>query len=212
MTGFPRLRSKAVLAAIALVWLPEPVRAQQDLSVDEVLTRVNSTMRALLATLPEFVCTETVTSRMWDKGKLKEEHRVESTLTFARDTKVFTGMRELRETTAIDGQPAGPKTKRPKFPVRLSDEFATTLLFSRFIAPPQGTTYRLAGFEQLAGMRTVRVEFVSPPPRGGSIRVVTTVGGSMLIDTETMRLMQIEHHSADGKLVVSGEFHNVQIR
>jgi hypothetical protein len=204
---------KFVTAGMLVVLLSAPVRAQQDLAADEVLARVNTSMRALWATLPEFVCTETITSIQWDKGKLQEEHRVESTLTYVRDEKSVTEIREVRETTAIDGKPAGPKTKLPKaLRVRMSDDLVTPLLFSRFITPPQNTTYRLAGFEEVAGRRAIRIEFTAPPPRQrGTFRVVSTVGGSMLIDAETMRLIQIEHHSADSKLIISGEFHTVQI-
>ena len=213
---------KLIAASVTLLLLSAPVRAQQDLSVDEILTRVNGTMRALSATLPEFVCTETFTATLWDKGKLKEEHRVESTLTFVRDPKVSGGVRELRETTAIDGKPAGPRTKLPNIPPRMLDGFVTNALFARFDAIPPRSTHRLAGFEEVtdpAGLgqassrRAVRVEFASssPPPRSGSLRIVSTVAGSMVIDPETMRLMQIEFHSADGNLVVSGEFHNVRI-
>ena len=221
MAGFSRLRSETVAAVIASVWLSAPLRGQQELSVDEVLTRVNSAMRALSATLPEFVCTETFTVSLWDKGKLKEEHRVDSTLTFVRDPKVSGGVRELRETTAIDGKPVGPKAKLSKVPPRMLDGFVTNALFARFVTIPPRTAHRLAGFEEVtdaAGLsqasstRAVRVEFASsPPPRSSGLQVVSTVAGSMLIDPETMRLMQIELHSANGNLVVSGQFHNVRI-
>jgi hypothetical protein len=94
----------------------------------------------------------------------------------------------------IDGKPQGRKAKMPDLPVR--GEFATSVLFGRFISPdpPPSRTYRLAGIEEVSGVfagvlaptRALRIEFATPQ-RGGGSRTISTVAGSMLIDAETMR-------------------------
>src|SRR5829696_7280631 len=53
---------KLLVAGVTLLLLSAPVRAQEQRSVDEILSRVGVSMRVLLAKLPEFVCTETITS------------------------------------------------------------------------------------------------------------------------------------------------------
>src|SRR5829696_5036806 len=140
---------KLIAAGVTFLLVSAPVRAQEELSVDAILSRVSISMRVLLATLPEFVCTETITSSRWDKGKLKEERRVESTLTFVSDARAFSGMREVREIAAIDGKPQGPNAKMPDLPVR--GEFLISMLFARFVASPPSTAYRLAGAADMDG-------------------------------------------------------------
>ena len=200
----PRLPSALVTVVVVVVWLAVPVRAGQEPSVDEVMARVNSTMRGLWATLPEFICTETITWTRMEKGKVKDERKVESTLTFVTDTAAAPGMRERREIIAVDGKPQGPKAKMPDLPIR--SDFATNLLFGRFLNPSPATTYRLVP----GADNSLRIEFATPP-RAANSRTVSTTAGSLLIDPETMRVIEVEQHSAERDLVVTGSFQSVRI-
>jgi hypothetical protein len=101
-------------------------------SLDEVLDRVSKNVREFQDQLPDFVCTEKVTSTEVESGKLIKERVVESVFTGVQrstpENQVHFAFTESREVVAINGKPVRKGTPFPKLPYRYAGGYSSLLV------------------------------------------------------------------------------------
>jgi hypothetical protein len=124
-----RLRVKAA-ALLLMQWLLcAPAPAQ---SLDDLLAAVSRNVQEFQDQLPDFVCTEKVTSSEFESGRVIKEKVVESIFTGVQrstdQNRVHFAFTESREVVAINGKPARKGTMFPKLPYRFSGGFSSLLV------------------------------------------------------------------------------------
>jgi hypothetical protein len=101
-------------------------------SLDEVLDRVSQNVRDFQDQLPDFVCTEKITSTEFESGKRTKERVVESIFTGVQrsteENRVHFAFTESREVVAIDGKPVRKGTPFPKLPYRYAGGYSSLLV------------------------------------------------------------------------------------
>jgi len=114
-----------------LIFLAPDLCAQ---SLSEVLGAVSRNVREFQELLPDFVCTEKITSTKLDSGKIKEQRVVESIFTGiqrpSRVDNIRLSFTETREVTSIDGKPARPGAGMPKLPLSSTGGFSSLLIMT----------------------------------------------------------------------------------
>jgi hypothetical protein len=163
--------------------------------VGEVAAKVRKNIIQLRDTLPDFVCTEKITSRVLENGKISKEKVIESLFTLARKetqpkSRIYR-MVESREVLAIDGKPVRKGTKMPDAPFRPNEPTLNTLLIvlaSDAGAAPLFYDYKITGRESVGDLSALRIEFEQMKPVVGSLRFA----GTAWIDLEFMQAVRTE--------------------
>lgn len=106
---------------------PVPLRG-----IDDVLASVSRNVSDFEDLLPDFVCSEKITSTSYESEKLKEVRTVESTFTAIQQPSAAPGrgrlaFTETRDIVAIDGKPVRKGTRMPKLPLAMFGGFGALL-------------------------------------------------------------------------------------
>src|SRR4051812_23468530 len=111
-------RSATAFLAVFLQLLLCRVASAQ--SINEALDAISKNVREFQNQLPDFVCTEKITSTEYEADKVVRKRAVESLFTGVQrstdQNRVHFAFTESREVIAIDGKPARPGTAFPKLP------------------------------------------------------------------------------------------------
>jgi hypothetical protein len=83
---------------------------------NDVVTAVSRNVQEFRDLLPDFVCTERITSAASEAGKVRSQKTVDSIFSIQK-------WREHREVTAIDGKPAKKNGKLPRLPANITGVF-----------------------------------------------------------------------------------------
>src|SRR5262245_28404131 len=137
-----RLKPAGRLILLLLGPLSVSLTAQ---SLDDVLLRVSRNVQEFRNSIPDFLCSERLTSRAVDKnGKVTRQIVVESTFT-VRQSSAGKGpaFLESRDVFAIDGKSAKSGTQFPKIPFQYGGGFASVLLMTFLPDNLNFQTYRL---------------------------------------------------------------------
>lgn len=146
-------------------------------------------------TLPDFICSEKITSRVFENGKMSKQKVIESLFTWMRKAAQPTSkmMVESREVLAIDGKPVRKGTKMPDAPF-LPKEPTVNTLFILFAGDagvaPFFYNYKVTGRENVGDLSALRIEFEQMKPLVESIRIA----GTAWIDLEFMHAVRTEFH------------------
>src|SRR5262249_9718573 len=125
-----RIRSASAAIVVFLQLIFTTAAAAQ--SLNEVLDAVSRNVKEFQDLLPDFVCTEKVTSTEFDAGRLIKERVVESTFTgvqrSSEENRIHFAFTESREVVAIDGKPARKGAAFPKLPYHFGGGFSSLLI------------------------------------------------------------------------------------
>lgn len=201
----PLLPGIVCLAMALILMLAPPTTAVHAQALAEVLDAVSRNVKEFQELVPDFVCTEKVTSTEFDSGNVVKEKAVESVFTgFQRSSeqnRVRFAFTESREVMAIDGKPVRKGTPFPKLPYRFAGAY-TSLLTTTF-APESlpihdysiGDTYKSASSSALL------VRFVTKENqqqlRGifQGTQLVEKDIGSAWIDQKSFRVLRLQRRS-----------------
>ena len=165
-------------------------------AMEEVMATVHRNVIQFRDTLPNFVCNEKITSRVFENSKMSKQKVIESLFTWTREAQPkpkSDRMVESREVLAIDGKPVRKGTKLPDAPF-LPKELTFNTLFIVFASAPGVAPYfydyKVTGREKVGDLSTLRIEFEQMKPLVGSIRFA----GTAWIDLEFMQVVRTELH------------------
>jgi len=175
----------------SLFWHSAGAQSQTP-ATDEVIAQVSKNVARFRDTLPDFVCNETITSRVIENEKVKEQRIIESLFTWARKNAQPYPV-ESREVLAIDGKPVRKGTKMPNAPF-LPREL-TVLNLILVLAPEPGAPpffyeYKVGGRENVGEVSALRIEFEQMKPLAGTLRQA----GTAWVDLEFMQAVRTELH------------------
>lgn len=205
-----RLRAACLTVVVFLQLLPGKGLAQ---SLDEVLDRVSKNVEEFQDQLPDFVCTEKVTSSEFESGKLIKERVVESIFTGVQRSieanRVQFAFTESREVMAIGGKPVPKGTPFPKLPYRYAGGYSS-LLVTTFARDNLGThNYSIADTYNSGTSSSLLVRFATKEDqqklRGvfqGTQLVAKDVGAAW-IDQKTFRVLRLQRQSLNLPPVLS---------
>src|ERR1700733_8125895 len=121
--------------ALLLSW-PAWSAPRQTPSLSNIIAGVSEHVKELQELLPDFVCTEKITSTRTASGKITKQKVVESVFTGVQKPNRGLPFKESREVTAIDGNPVRPGTPMPKLPFSIGGGFSCLLTM---VFPPART-------------------------------------------------------------------------
>src|ERR1700739_4966166 len=111
-----RIRWAGVIVVFFTLFLFGTVAIAQ--SLNELLEGVSKNVEEFENSLPDFICTENVTSAKFDSGRQVKEKRVESIFTGVQrpsdENRLHFAFTESREVVTIDGKPVAKGTPFPK--------------------------------------------------------------------------------------------------
>jgi hypothetical protein len=144
-------------------------------------------------TLPDFICSEKITSSVIENGKLSKQKVIESLFTWMRKAQPASKlMVESREVLAIDGKPVRTGTKMPNAPFLPKEATVNTLfvVLGNSGAAPFFYDYKVTGRENVGDLSALRIEFEQMKTNVGTLRFA----GTAWIDLEFMQAVRTEVH------------------
>jgi hypothetical protein len=177
-----------------------PLQAwQQPVTLDQVLKRVQENVAQFEVSLPDFVCTESITSSKLSGEIVSKETVIEST--FVGIQKKDKGGKleyiETRELTAVDGKKVS-KGQKPKGPFLLGGGFSAILSTTFDVAMATYRNYRLEASESLGDKKVLVVAFSSKEGQTGigaylnKKTFLVIDSGKAWIDPESMQVVRLE--------------------
>ena len=198
---------KALGALFLLLVLPCRSSAQTSSlpSIDGVLARVSKNIQDFQDLLPDFVCTEKITSTRYEKnGLIAVKRVVDST---------FTGLQkydgnghsyvELRTIEMVDGLPAYKGQDMPTLPFRYGGGFSSAVISTFTRESLESRTFKLAGTASIGAASTLLVEYATKNGQKKLMfesmgkKVVLKDTGKAWIDPASMQVLRLERHFLD---------------
>jgi hypothetical protein len=201
----PLLPGIVCMAMALALMMALPTTAVHAQSLVEVLDAVSRNVKEFQDLVPDFVCTEKVTSTEFDSGNVIKEKVVESVFTgFQRsseENRVRFAFTESREVMAIDDKPVRKGTPFPKLPYRFAGAY-TSLLTTTF-APESLPIhdYSIADTYKSGSSSALLVRFVTKENqqqlRGifQGAQLVEKDIGSAWIDQKSFRVLRLQQRS-----------------
>jgi hypothetical protein len=172
-------------------------------SLANVIADVSAHVKEFQELLPDFVCSEKITSTRTDPGKSTRQKTVESVFTVVQ--KLSRGNRhmtitETRDVTAIDGKPVRQGTKMPDLPFSSGSGFSAVLVMT---FSPQSTdvhNYEMRGADKLGEGDRLLVQFET---KADQTKLRTFLNGRSFplkdvgkawIDSASMQVVRLERH------------------
>ena len=188
---------KSLLPALLFI-LPLPAW-QQPVTLEEVLKRVQKNVAQFEASLPDFVCSENITSSKLSGETVSKETVIESTFTGVQKKGKDGKMEyvETRELTAVDGKKA-KKGQKPKGPFLLGGGFSAVLSTTFNAQMATFRNYRLEPAESLDGKKAIVVAFSSKEGQTGigayfnRTTFLVNDSGKAWVDPESMQVVRLE--------------------
>jgi hypothetical protein len=179
--------------AYLLMCYPAVAAKAQQLTLDQILTRVEANTDQYKAAVPSFLCDEHITSQELHGGKLNHETTVDAVFRVIRSATQTGTLNESREVKAVDGKP--PSNNKLNMPISFSGGFIGAL--DKFLSadhrrcfdygPDSTITASPAG---TAAFTFAAREATANDPACSSIQPGTT--GRFVIDTVALRVIHIE--------------------
>jgi hypothetical protein len=174
-------------------------------SREEVLDRVSKNVKEFQEQLPDFVCTEKVTSTEFEAGKRIKQKVVESTFTGVQrstaENRVNFAFTESREVVAIDGKPVRNGTPFPKLPYRYAGGYSSLLVTTFAPDNLEIHNYSIGDTYKSGSSSSLLVRFATKEDqqklRGifqGTQLVAKDIGAAW-IDQKTFRVLRLQRQS-----------------
>lgn len=182
-------------------------------SVNDVVSSVSKHVAEFWDVLPDFVCSEKITSTAYESGKVREQKVVETIFTSGPKTG------PQREVTAIDGKPAKKNAKMPGLPVNMSTGFGWVI---QATFTPRILQFHDYTFVPKAADGILVVQYQTKSDQKeiewdlNGKALVARDAGTAWIDTATMQVARIERSflnlpSGLTRMVASSEYGPVTI-
>lgn len=138
------------LACLLCTCIPSIAQNPQ-LSADQIVAHVQANTAALMATLPDFVCTERSITQEYKKYKVQRELKLESVIRSVRRANEGTeyDFYDSREIISIDGRPAAGRTVDP--PLKLTNAASGSVAAMFAAANVRCSEFRLVDSSTLRG-------------------------------------------------------------
>jgi hypothetical protein len=178
--------------AYLLTYYPAVAAKAQQLTLDQILTRVEANTDQYKASVPSFLCDEHITSQELHDGKLKHETTVDAVFRVSRSTVLAGIFSEFREVKAIDGKPSS--NGKINMPISFSGGFSGAL--DKFLSADHRRCFdyesdsSAASPSGTAAFTFVTREAAANDPACSSIQSGTT--GRFVIDAATLQVTHIE--------------------
>src|SRR5215813_6951525 len=196
------LTATCVTVLIMLQLLSGNVLAQ---SLSEVLDRVSRNVKEFQDQLPDFVCSEKVTSTESESGKLIKQRVVESIFTgvqrSTQENRVHFAFTESREVVGIDGKPVRKGTPFPKLPYRYAGGYSSLLVTTFAPDNLDSHNYSIGDTYKSGNSSALLVRFATKEDqqklRGifqGTQLVAKDIGAAW-IDQKTFRVLRLQRQS-----------------
>lgn len=174
-----------VLSLVLLQGLPSSVPRE----LADALGVVSVNVKESQDSLPDFLCSEKVTSTTFKSGKQQSQKVVESIFSIRRS-------QEHREILSIDGKPAKKGAKMPRLPVNISGSF--NYMINVTFSPDFLQWYEFSPGQRDAGRLGVRFETKNDQKKmiwniNGDQRVAHDTGQAW-IETSLMQVSRIERN------------------
>ena len=182
-------------------------------SLDDVLDRVSKNVKEFQDQLPDFVCTEKITSTEFESGKPVKERVVESLFTGVQrstaENRVHFAFTESREVVAIDDKPVRRGTPFPKLPYRYAGGYSSLLVTTFAPDNRESHNYFVADRYKSENSSALLVRFATKEDqkklRGifqGTELVAKDVGAAW-IDQKTFQVLRLQRQSLNLPPVLS---------
>src|SRR5262249_44797816 len=152
--------------------------------------------------LPDFVCSEKITSMRMDSGRVTSQKIVESIFTSLQTPQRGLAFTESRDVVTIDGKPVRPGTSMPRLPFGMGGGFGSLLTMTFSPANIKVHDYEVPDTEKLdSGMVFIRFRTKPGQRQLGEIlnghAFYSNDIGKALIDVRTMQVLRLERQSLD---------------
>jgi hypothetical protein len=192
---------------LVLLALAVSLNAQTLPSADEVVAKVKANAFQSYTSLPDFVCTERITSTSAEKGRFIEHRAIESLFSSTRvnSGSGYFSIQESREIRAIDGKLAEKNAKMPKVPYLVTGMAVSGAIM--VFGTDAARSYKALGLEKTGDISALRIAFDTKP---GQTAITGKIGrassGAVLVDMESMQPVHIEFRSKDPDGFFSEDF------
>jgi hypothetical protein len=174
-------------------------------SLNEVLDHVSKNVKEFQEQLPDFVCTEKITSTEFESGKRIKEKVVESIFTGVQrstaENRFHFAFTESREVVAIDGKPVRNGTPFPKLPYRYAGGYSSVLVTTFAPDNLDSHNYSIGDTYKSGNSSALLVRFATKEDqqklRGifQGTQLVAKDIGSAWIDQKTFRVLRLQRQS-----------------
>ena len=171
-------------------------------SLSDIIDGVSQHVREFEELLPDFVCSEKITSNRAESGKITSQKTVESVFTSLQSPGSVLAFSEFRDVTAIDGKQVRPGTAMPRLPYGMGGGFGSLLAMTFSPANIRVHEYEIAEAEQ-QDSKTILIRFRTKPGQRhlGEIlngrHFYSNDVGKALIDIRSMQVLHLERQSLD---------------
>jgi hypothetical protein len=192
------------VAALGFIYLLFATAAPAQ-SLNDVLDAVSKNVKEFEDLLPDFVCSEKITSTEYDAGKVIKQKVVQSIFTGAQrlseQNRVHFGFTESREVVAIDGKRVAKGTPFPKLPYRFAGGFSSLLTTTFSPENLELHTYSIGSSYKSGSSPTFLVQFATKENqqklRGiflGAQLLARDVGAAW-VDQKSFRVVRLQRRS-----------------
>jgi hypothetical protein len=171
--------------------------------LSEIIEGVSQHAKEFEELLPDFVCSERITSNRADSGKITSQKTVESVFTSLQSPGSGLAFSESRDVSAIDGKQVRPGTAMPKLPYSMGGGFGSLLAMTFSPANTRVHDYEIAEAEEQQDSKTILIRFRTKPGQRqlGEIlngrHFYSNDVGKALIDVRSMQVLRLERQSLD---------------
>jgi hypothetical protein len=173
--------------------------------LNDVLDAVSKSVKEFEDLLPDFVCTERITSTEYDAGKVIKQKVVQSIFTGAQrlseQNRVHFGFTESRDVVAIDGKPVRKGTPFPKLPYRFAGGYSSLLTTTFSPENLELHTYSIGSSYRAGSSPTLLIQFATKENqqklRGmflGTQLLARDVGAAW-VDQKSFRVLRLQRRS-----------------
>jgi hypothetical protein len=172
--------------------------------VDEIVARVQQNVEKDLASLPNFLCDERITSQVLLKGKVGSEIKAESIVRAVRAGNEGTerDFVETREVVSVNGAPA--RGQELRLPINVKEAASGSMAAVFGAANIRCFDVKIGGIQEFRGHKAVLLRFATKKNAanlGGVCPSKTPgQGGQAWIDPEAMEVLRIESTKLRQKL------------
>jgi hypothetical protein len=170
-------------------------------SLNEIIEGVSQHVKEFQELLPDFVCSENITSRRMNSGKITSQKIVESIFTSLQTPRSGLAFNETRDVTAIDGKPVPPGTTMPGLPFGMGGGFGSLLTMTFSPENINAHDYEMPDAEKQQDSANVFIRFKTKPGQRQLGEIVnghqfySNDVGKALIDVRSMQVVQLERQS-----------------
>jgi hypothetical protein len=167
-------------------------------STDEALTYISRNVQNFRDSIPDIICSETITSTKFENGMATERKVVESIFTARQGRNSKERFVESREVTSVDGKPVSKGKAVPKLPLSFRGGFSSVLIMSFAVENLKYHNYKIASTQNAGDMPTLLIEFETKVNQtglrqswDGKLFMQRDVGKA-LVDAEFMQVIRLE--------------------